>query len=183
MERIVAQQRLRVADGLPVVAAVFVQGSQLLQRLAIRLRQSVALDQQPIAVAAGQQLAAVKRHGLLQAPHLIIAARGRPGLLQVFFERGNIQPAGWIAPPLHRQVICGQEAVRIRQIVAQAMPEVAEIGAGLLLGGVGPEDEGELLAGDRGVAMKQQVGEQFLQPSMVDPRDGFSRVGHAELPE
>ena len=101
----------------------------------------------------------------------------------MIFEIGDIQPAGCIAPPLHRQLIRGQEAVRFRQVAAQAMPEVAEVGAGLLLGGVGPEDEGELLAGDRGVAMEQQVGEQFLQPSMVDPRDGFGRVGHAELPE
>ena len=92
-------------------------------------------------------------------------------------ELGDIQPARCIAPPLHRQLIRGQEAIRIRQGAAQAMPEVTEIGAGLFFGGVGPEDEGELLTGDRGVAMEQQVGEQFLQPSMVDPCDGFGLGG------
>ena len=76
VERIVPQQRLRVADGLPVVTALLVQGSQLFQRLAIHLRQPVALGQQPIAVAAGQQLATIQRHSLLPAAQLIVSVCG-----------------------------------------------------------------------------------------------------------
>ena len=64
----------------------------------------------------------------------------------MFGKLSHIEAAGRILAPLHRQSIGKQEAIRIRQGAAQAMPEVAQVGASLLLGGVGPKQEREVLA-------------------------------------
>ena len=163
VERVVPQQRLRVADGLGVVATAFVQRRGLLQRVANRLRQPIALGQQPIAVAAGQQVAPIVRNRLLQVQHLVVDACGRPCLFQVRLEFGHIQPEGRVAAPLHGELVGSQKAIGVRQGPAQAVPQSAQIGAGLLLGGVGPEEEGQVLARDRPLAVQQQIGEQLLQ--------------------
>ena len=53
------------------------------------------------------------------------------------------------------------------QAVAQRVEELPQVGVRLGLGGVGPEEEGKLLARLRGVAMQEQIGEQRLQTCRV----------------
>ncbi len=180
VERIVAQQRLRVADGLPVVSALLVQGSQLFKRSAVRLRQPILFGQQPIAVAAGQQLAAIGRHGLLQSRHLLACAHVRPGFLQASLERGDIRPAGLTAMPLHRQFVRAQEPIRVRHSPAQPMPEVAEVGAGLFFSRVRPEEEGKLLARHGAAAVQEEVRQQLLEASLVEALNRLVAVSQAE---
>ena len=55
------------------------------------------------------------------------------------------------------------------------MEELAQVGVRLGLGGVGPEEEGELLARLRGVAMQEQIGEQRLQSARCARRSAPHR--------
>jgi hypothetical protein len=51
------------------------------------------------------------------------------------------------------------------QPVAQRVEELPQVGVRLGLGGLRPEEEGELLARLRGAAMQEDIGEQGLQAS------------------
>jgi len=158
MERIVAQQRLGMVDGLPVVAPRLIERHQLLLSRAVRLGQPVPLEEQPIAVAARQQLAPVCGHRLFEHRDLLVCLRTGSGTPQCSLERGHIEPALVAPAPLHCECIHHQEAIGFRQGPAQSMPEVAEVGAGLLFRGIGPEGEGQLLARHPAAAMQQDVG-------------------------
>jgi hypothetical protein len=60
------------------------------------------------------------------------------------------------------------------------MPEVAKVGAGLLLGGVGPKEESELLARDRTAPMQEEIRQQSLEARLVEAFDRFIVVKQAE---
>ncbi len=55
---------------------------------------------------------------------------------------------------------------------------MAAVGQGLLLGGIGPEEEGERRARDRPATAQHQVCQQLLQARLVHPDDGLSSPRH-----
>jgi len=76
------------------------------------------------------------------------------------FEGGDIQPAGRIRPPLERVRRHVEEAVWLRESVAEVVKHMAQVRACLRLGRVGPEQEGEMLSRLRGGAVEQEVSEE-----------------------
>jgi len=63
------------------------------------------------------------------------------------------------------------------------VPEVAQVGAGLFFGRVGPEEEGELLARDWAIAMQDKIRQQLLQARLIEALDGLIAVKQAERSE
>jgi hypothetical protein len=61
--------------------------------------------------------------------------------------------------------------------------QVAQVGAGLGLAGVGPEQERQALAGLGRLAVEQQVGEQRLGPGRSQRRQRGLAVTQVELAE
>ena len=55
-------------------------------------------------------------------------------------------------------------SINIRQCFAQTSEQSAEVRAGLGIGSVGPEGDGQLLAGLRLIAVQHEIGQQRLQP-------------------
>ena len=73
--------------------------------------------------------------------------------------------------------------VRTAQQMAEAVEEGAQVGAGLGFGRVGPELEGEVGAGLRGVAVEEQIGEEGLEAGGADAGEGGTLVVQTELAE
>lgn len=80
------------------------------------------------------------------------------------FKCGHIQRIGRVGTPLHRLAVALQEQIRVGQLFAQAGVNGTQVGEGLLLAGVGPEEEGNVAARLWGAAVQQQVDEECLQP-------------------
>lgn len=177
VQGVVAQQDAGVGDGAAVLAALLVQRGQLLQCPTVSLGQPLPLGQQPVVVAARQQVAAVEGHGLLQVGQRI----GRSsGLGQRPLELGHVQGVGNVRAPLEGGLVNGEQVVQLRHGAAQAVPEAAEVGASLLLAGVGPEEEGQVLAGHRPVALQEQIGQQVLQARVFQVRHPLVARGDAK---
>ena len=109
MQGVVAQQALGVVDGAAVVAALLEQQDQLLQRVEEAFRQPGAFEQQPVVVAARQQVAAVGRDRAFQRSQAR-AALGTGGFGQRSLELGDIQRKRRIPAPAHGLVGDFQEA-------------------------------------------------------------------------
>ena len=73
---------------------------------------------------------------------------------------GHIQGERGVGPPLQGLHACVEIGVRIRQGVAQVVQQVAQVGAGLGFGGVGPEEEGQVRTGLGSIPVQQQVCQQ-----------------------
>jgi hypothetical protein len=74
-----------------------------------------------------------------------------------------------------------QETIGVGQGATQLMQRLAQVGAGLGLAGVRPEEKREVLAQLRGVPMQDQVGEQRMQAWSVDAGDRLITVDQAEI--
>jgi hypothetical protein len=59
--------------------------------------------------------------------------------------------------------------------------EGAQVAAGLGVGGVGPELEGEVGTGLGGVAVEEEVGEEGLEAGRADSGEGRPAIVKAEL--
>ena len=160
MQGVVAQQALGMVDRATVVAALLEQQDQLLQGVEEALRQPGAFEQEPVVVAARQQVAAIGRDRGSSRPAR--AALAASGLGQRGLELGDIQRKRRIPAPAHCLVGDFQVGLGSGQPVAQHVEELAQVGVRLGFGGVGPEEEGDLLARQRRVAMQEQIGEQRL---------------------
>ncbi|MSP12102.1 MAG: hypothetical protein EXR62_03990 [Chloroflexi bacterium] len=62
----------------------------------------------------------------------------------------------------------------------QASDPVPQVGVGLGFAGIGPEEEGQMLAGLRSVAMQQQIGQQRLQTCGVEARHRLVAIAQVE---
>ena len=162
MQGVVVQQALCVDDRAAVVATLLEQQDQLLQGIEEAFRQPGAFEQEPVIVAARQQVAAVGRDRAFQRGQAR-APLGTCGVDQRGLELGDIQRKRRIPAPAHRLVGDFQVGLGLGQPVAQCVEELPQVGVRLGLGAVGPEEEGDLLARQRGVAMQNQVGQQRLQ--------------------
>ncbi len=74
-------------------------------------------------------------------------------------------------PPLHRAGADLQIAVTLRKRLAQLVKRLAQIVPGLILGQVGPELEGKIMARLGSITVQQKVSQNGLKP-------GSTETGH-----
>lgn len=161
-ERVETPLPLRELDPRSQVAALFAQGGEPAQRVDLAVAQPLPLDAQPVVVAALQQVPGVERDGLPQ-PRLVRRVDQRLELL-------DVEPARGVRPPPDRPGGDVQVAIGIGQAAAQRVQQVPQVGAGLRLGGVRPEQERDPLAGRRRGPVQQQVRQQRLGPPRLQRR-------------
>jgi hypothetical protein len=181
-QRVLAQDPLGVPDRLGKLAPSLQQLDQPLERLEVAAAQPFALLQQPLVVAALEQVAAVQLHGSPEARRLLVA-RFPLGPGDRLLEGGHVQPPVGVLPPAERPRGHLQVPVGVGQGVPQDVQQVAEVGAGLGLAGVGPEQEGQALAGLGRLAVEQQVGEQRLGSGRPQRRQRGLAVAQVDLAE
>lgn len=165
-QRIAAQRSLRHGDRPgPVTPGLGELGElgELAERVEVALPQPVPQRTQPLVVVALQQVARVQRDRRVQRI-LPVPRFGEEPL-----ELLDVDPAGHLGAPPQRG--CGdlQVAVRAGYPGAQRVQEVPQVGAGLRLGRLRPEQPRDPLPRHRAVAVQHQVGEQHLRPRGVGP--------------
>ena len=177
-ERVLAQEPLGVADRRGVLAPGLQQLGQPLQGLQVAPAQPLPLLQQPLVVAALEQVAPVQLDRLAQGGELLA---GLPGPGRRRLEGGHVQPEGGVVPPPERPLGHLQEPVGVGQGAPQVVQQVAQVGPRLGLAGVGPEQEGQALARLGRLPVEQQVGEQRLGPGRAQRRHRGPAVAQVEL--
>ena len=158
-QRVVADEALRRADRRGPVAALLRLAGESLERVEVEIAQPLALLEQPVVVAALEQIARVRPDRVVQ-----------PAVRERLLEDGDVQPQRRVGTPLKRPWPDVDQAVGIRHRSPQGVQDMAEVRPRLRLTGVGPEEEGKPLARLRGVAVQQQVGEQRLGAAGVEGR-------------
>jgi hypothetical protein len=182
VQGVVPQQPLGVGDRLGLVAALLEQRGEALQGVEVAAVEPLALGEQPLVVAALQQLAAVEVGGLPPGGQLGVAARRlRPG--DRLLEGVDVQPGGGVGPPPQGPRGHLQEPVGLAQGAPQVVEQVAQVGQGLRLGGVGPQQERQPLPPLRRVLVEQQVGQQRLRPRGPQRRQGGPAMTELEPAE
>jgi hypothetical protein len=181
-QRVLAQDPLGVPDRLGMPAPRLQQLDQPLERLEVAAAQPFALLQQPLVIAALEQVAAVQLDGRPEGGALLVA-RLPLGPGDRLLEGGHVQPPGRILSPAERPRGHLQVPVGVGQGAAQDVQQVAQVGPGLGLAGVGPEQERQALAGLGRLAVEQQVGEQRLGPGRPQRRQRGLAVAQVELAE
>jgi hypothetical protein len=76
-----------------------------------------------------------------------------------------------------------EEVLNSRECLTQLMHQLAQVVAGLRLGCVRPEEEGETMARLGHVAMQDEIGEQGLHAHRVEVRYRLVAKAHAEIAE
>lgn len=99
------------------------------------------------------------------------------------FERSDIEVEGRDGVPVHHVRVGSEEVLHSRKGLAQLVEKLAQVIARLSLGGVGPEEEGKMLALLRNVVMQHEVGEQGLQAHGVETSHLPIIVDEAEIAE
>jgi hypothetical protein len=156
-QRVLAHEALGMADGLGVLIPPGQQLRQARERVEVTITQALALGQQPVVVAAGQQIARVRVDRGAQPGDWVLLGPG-----ERLVERGHVQPERRVRAPPQRPRAHVEVAIGVRQRMAQPVQHVAQVRAGLRLGGVRPQQESEALARLGRVAVQQQVGEERL---------------------
>ena len=134
-----------------MVAALGEQRHQTLQGLEAAPAEPLPVLGQPLVVQALEQVAPVQGDGAGQRLRVAVGQ---------LLERGHVQPEGRIGPPGQRPWRHLQVAVQAGEGAAEGVEHVAEVGPGLGLGRVRPQQEGQPLARLGRLAVEQQVGEQ-----------------------
>jgi hypothetical protein len=87
---------------------------------------------------------------------------------------------GGVGAPAEGLLVRVEIEVEVGQGGAEVVEELAEIGAGLGFVGVGPEEEGELLAADGGAGVEDEVGDERLQAGGADAGDDLASAKDPE---
>jgi hypothetical protein len=182
-QRVGPQDPLGVPDRLSVVALGLQELDQPLQGGQPAPPQPVALLQQPLVVPALQQVAPVQLGRLTEGGQLLGGLRGPLGPGGRRFEGGHVDPAGGAVAPAQAPGGHLEEPVGVGQGPAQDVEQVAQVGPGLGLAGVGPEQEGQALAGLGRLPVEHQEGEQRLGPGRAERRHRDPVVAQVELAE
>ena len=75
------------------------------------------------------------------------------------FERSDIKVEWRDGVPVQRVRVGRKELLHSRKYLAQLVEQLAQVIARLSLGGVGPEEEGQMLALLGNIAMQDEIGE------------------------
>ena len=181
MQRVDTQALLAVLDGGPVVALLLQQADEAIEHAPLARRQPLPQRRDPVVVGTRQQLAAVDGRGLLERD-LRSVWSARSSALVAVSQRLHVGVDIELDPGSQRQRarVHQHEAVRVRPRDAELMKELAEAVARLRLGRVGPQQERDVAARLRGIAMEGQVGQQRLRTRCVE---GHSLAGGSDEPE
>ena len=76
------------------------------------------------------------------------------------FELSDIEVERRDGVPAHYVCVGGEEVLNRGKCPAQLVEQLAQVIARLGLGGIGPEEEGKMLALLRNIAMQHEIGEQ-----------------------
>jgi hypothetical protein len=114
---------------------------------------------------------------------LIVLACGRICERERLFELSDIEVEGRDRVPAQRVRVGSEEVLNSRKGLAQLVEQLAQVIASLGLGGVGPEEEGKMLALLRHIAMQHEIGEQGLQAHAVEAGHLLVAIGQAKIAE
>jgi hypothetical protein len=103
--------------------------------------------------------------------------------LERLLECGDVELGGDIGAPMHRVLVGREEVGSVWKGMARLMEQLAQVIACLRLGGIRPEEEGQVLALLRHVAMQHEIGKQCLQPYGVETGHLLISVDQAEIAE
>jgi hypothetical protein len=182
-ERVVAQEPLGVLDRQGGLAPRRQRLEQPLQDLEVTLAEPFPLFQQPVVVHPVEQVAGVQLGRLPEGGQLLGGLGGPLGPGGRLLEGGHVHPGRGIVAPAQGPGGRLQEPVGVGQGPAQDVEQVAQVGPGLGLAGVGPEQEGQALAGLGRLPVEHQVGEQRLGPGRAERRHRDRAVAQVELTE
>src|SRR5688572_1155863 len=98
-------------------------------------------------------------------------------------EVGDVESERGVGAPCDRPVSHLEKALCVRQMALHVVQHVAEVGAGLCLGGLRPEQERDLLARLRSAAAQEQVREQRLGAGRLQRREGHRADVELKGPE
>ena len=84
------------------------------------------------------------------------------------FERSDIEVEGRDGVPVQQVSVGREEVFHSRKCLAQLVEQLAQVIARLGLGGVGPEEEGKMLALLGNIAMQHEIGEQGAQARGIE---------------
>jgi hypothetical protein len=98
-------------------------------------------------------------------------------------ELGDIKLEWCDGVPVQRVCVGGEELLNRGKYLAQLVEQLTQVIASLGLGGVRPEEEGQVLALLRDIAMQHEIGKQGLQAHTVEACHPSINVNHAEIAE
>jgi hypothetical protein len=174
MQRIDLQQALGLLDCRWIITFVRRKTQPPLQRLDQALLEALTLRQDPVIVAAGQQVAAVQLDCLLQ-----ISGRVRPA--SRLLELDNIEGEGASGSPLKCLRIDVQELIDLRPGMLQLMQLSTQVGPRTLLGQIGPQAEREVTAQLRRIPLENQIGQERLKARGADSCQRLIAIDKAEF--
>jgi hypothetical protein len=161
VQRLEPPQSFRVPDGRRQNPALLEQGDHATQRAHQELVQPAPNGLDPLVVALRQQIAGVERDAASEGRDARLGTEGRP-LLQDGadggFEPVHVQHERRVGDPPDQLAARFDEAVRVGDRGAHVVNQLPEVGEGLRLGRVGPEQEGEMPPIDRPVTVQQEIG-------------------------
>jgi hypothetical protein len=99
---------------------------------------------------------------------LVVPLCCRGGFRERLFERSDIEVEGRDGVPVQRICVGREEVLNCGKRLAQLVEQLAQVIASLGLGGVGPEEEGQMLTLLRNIAMQHEIGEQGLQARGIE---------------
>ena len=91
---------------------------------------------------------------------LVMLSCGRVCERERLFERSDIETAWRDRVPVQHVRVGREEVLYIWKCLAQLVEQLAQVIARLSLGGVGPEEKGNMLALLRNIAMQHEIGKQ-----------------------
>ena len=180
MKDIVAQKMLRYPDRGSIIAFLFEEGHQALCRMEKRLMQAISFGEDPILIAAREQVATIQTSRMLQClAHAcqIVDLFGMRGggkcLLKLLDIEGEMYI--WGRVPLEALSVGGHEVVSGGKGLAQVIEQLAQVGMGLRFLRIGPEEKGQVRAILGSAAMQHQVSQQRLDTRDSDCQGGLTR--------
>ena len=183
-EGIETDQALGIADGARGVALLFKEAELLFERLPVSLAETLPLGQDPFIVAAGEQVTAIEVVCLLESDLeyvLIVLSCGRICERERLFERRDIKMKGRDGLPVQHVLVGSEKVLNFGKGLAQLVQQLAQVIARLGLGGIGPEEEGKMLALLGNIAMQHEIGEQGAQTRGIEVGHLLVVVAQAEI--
>ena len=112
---------------------------------------------------------------------LVMLSCGHVCESECLFERSDIEVKRRDGVPVQQVRVSREEVFHSRKCLAQLVEQLAQVIARLGLGGVGPEEEGQMLALLGNIAMQHEIGEQGAQARGIEVGHLLVVVEQAEI--
>src|SRR3989442_7968233 len=166
VQRIIAQESLSSLDRGIIITLLLQERNQTFCSLEKQLAQAISFRQNPLIVAAGQQVTTIQLYHLLER----LPQRGRVlGLLhllcpgQRLFKIQDIKGPGGIRmfwQPLQVVSIGVEEMVGMRESLPQLMQQLAQVRICLGLVRIGPQEKNQVRASLGSSPMQHEIGKE-----------------------